>query len=389
MSERILFVDDEPKILEAYRRTLRKSFTVVPAESGKQALELMASEGPFPVVVSDMQMPEMNGVELLTKIKELYPNTIRMMLTGNADQQTAVDAINTSDVFCFLNKPCPPDKMTEKIKAALKQFDLQHAEKELLDGTVRGSISALGEILSIARPRVFGRITQIKSLAARCAEQMQLDNVWEVESTALLSQIGLVSLPETVLEKIFAGETLCEAGQAQFERHPEVAAQLISQIPRMDSIADAIRCQFLDYSGRSDFSGEARSKIPVAARIVRAVSDLIAAMSPGVDPKSLLAKMAAKPGAYDPKVLAALEVVLVNYACGNIIEIDIGQLLPGTVLAQDIVTNSGALLIEQGQEVCPSMVARLVNFCQSGEISDRVKVYAGSAQQDETIAEAS
>ena len=88
MSEKILFVDDEPNVLQSIQRQLRKRFDMVTAEGGEEALRILKEQGPFAVIVSDMRMPGMNGVELLAQAKDLHPDTVRLMLTGNADQET-------------------------------------------------------------------------------------------------------------------------------------------------------------------------------------------------------------------------------------------------------------------------------------------------------------
>ncbi|MDH3748454.1 MAG: response regulator [Gammaproteobacteria bacterium] len=108
MSNKILFVDDEPNVLQSIRRSLRKQFDLDTAEGGEEALRMLKANGTYAVIVSDMRMPGMNGVELLSQARKDSPDTVRMMLTGNADQQTAVDAVNHGDIFRFLNKPCEP-----------------------------------------------------------------------------------------------------------------------------------------------------------------------------------------------------------------------------------------------------------------------------------------
>ena len=143
MNSRILFVDDEPNVLQAYSRTLRKQFDISTVTSGAAGLETAANDGPFAVVVSDMRMPEMDGVEFLSRMKASSPDTVRIMLTGNADQQTAIDAVNKGDIFRFLNKPCPPDNMADSLNSALEQHRLINAEKELLESTLKSSMEAL------------------------------------------------------------------------------------------------------------------------------------------------------------------------------------------------------------------------------------------------------
>ena len=108
MAHKILLVDDDRNILSGYQRVLRKAFDLETALGGEEALRLLTMDGPFSLVVADMQMPGMSGLELLDKAQTVSPDTIRIMLTGNTDQKTAADAVNQGQVFRFLTKPCSP-----------------------------------------------------------------------------------------------------------------------------------------------------------------------------------------------------------------------------------------------------------------------------------------
>jgi len=129
MAEKILLVDDDNLILDGYRRSLSRDFSIDTALGGQEALKLAADGGPYAIVVSDMRMPGMDGVEFLTRIKTLSPDTIRVMLTGNADVETAVHAINEGSIFRFLNKPCSKELMGKTLTAGLLQYRLVTAEK--------------------------------------------------------------------------------------------------------------------------------------------------------------------------------------------------------------------------------------------------------------------
>jgi DNA-binding NtrC family response regulator len=132
MSEKILFVDDNTIILSAFQLQLRKRYAVSVASSGQLGLDMMKQEGPFAVVISDMRMPQMDGFTFLKKAQEISPDSVLMMLTGNADQKTAIDAVNNDNVFRFITKPCQSELLISSIDAALKQSRLIHAEKKLL-----------------------------------------------------------------------------------------------------------------------------------------------------------------------------------------------------------------------------------------------------------------
>lgn len=131
---RILFVDDEPALLQGVERTLRSTRALWQCEfvdNSAAALDLLQKSA-FQVVVSDMQMPGMNGAEFLARARQLSPDTVRVMLTGNADLQTAMAAVNEGHIFQFLLKPCEGDRLVQSVSAALLQHRLQLAERELL-----------------------------------------------------------------------------------------------------------------------------------------------------------------------------------------------------------------------------------------------------------------
>lgn len=121
-AEKILLVDDDPNILDGYRRSLSREFLLETAEGGQRALDLATESGPYAVVISDMRMPGMDGIQLLSRIKAVSPDTVRVMLTGNADMETAINAINEGSIFRFLNKPCSKEAMGKTLTAALVQY---------------------------------------------------------------------------------------------------------------------------------------------------------------------------------------------------------------------------------------------------------------------------
>ena len=122
MNEKILLVDDEPKVLAAIKRQLRKEFRFETALSGEEALKVIDEKGPFAVVVSDYKMPGMNGIDFLCKVKSVDPDTVRMMLTGSADMSTAIAAVNEGSIFQFHPKPCPADTLGKAIKSGIDKY---------------------------------------------------------------------------------------------------------------------------------------------------------------------------------------------------------------------------------------------------------------------------
>lgn len=167
MNNKILCVDDDANVLTGMQRTLRKQFEIDTAVGALAALKMMERDCPYAVIVADQQMPGMNGVEFLNLMRQKYPDTVRVMLTGNADQKTAIEAVNRGHIYQFLNKPCPPDRLVEVLTGGVKQFRMVAAERELLENTLNGSVKVLMEILSLSDPVSFGRGQTIRDQAGR------------------------------------------------------------------------------------------------------------------------------------------------------------------------------------------------------------------------------
>jgi response regulator RpfG family c-di-GMP phosphodiesterase len=379
VTTKILFVDDEPNVLDSIKRGLRKKYKLHTALSGAQALEKLAQNGPFAVIVSDMQMPQMNGAQLLSKAKVIAPETVRIMLTGNADQQTAIDAINEGDILRFLNKPASTEQLVAAIEAGLTQHRLIVAEREILDQTVRGSIQAMSEILSLASPEVFGRTARIKNRLQQVAVAMGLEYTWQMESTALLSQIGCISIPPDIMSRKLSGGRLQADEQDQYTAHTDAGADILSRIPRMEEVARAIRYQEKSFNGSGypadDVAGD---DIPVTARILRALLDLDSFVVSGASDAEALAHLNKQHENYDPAVLQALKSVLSHTDEWEMVSLPLTRLEVDMQIASDIYTESGTLLVSKGQTITAAVTRHLFNYEANGQIAANVDVWRKS-----------
>ncbi len=137
MSDRVLLVDDDPNLLASFQRRLRKQADLTTAESGAAGLEQIQTGGPFAVVVSDYCMPGMNGIEFLGRVREVAPDTVRMLLTGSADLRTAIQAVNQGNIFRFLTKPCTSDEFREVLAAGIAEYRRIHKERKFNKRTRR------------------------------------------------------------------------------------------------------------------------------------------------------------------------------------------------------------------------------------------------------------
>ncbi len=375
MSEKILCVDDDPSILQAFQRQLRKKFRIETAASGAEGLETIASSGPFAVIVSDMRMPGMDGIQFLIAAKERVPECTRVMLTGNADQQTAIDAVNAGQIFRFLTKPCPAETLVATLAAGVRQYQLVTAEKELLEKTLRGSVKVLTDVLSLTNPTAFGHASRIRRVVQRLCKQLNVDQPWQCEIAAMLSQIGCVTVPPDTLDKVYRGQALKPEEAQMLEDHPAVGRDLVANIPRLESVAEIIAYQQKRFDGAGiPADSVARENIPLGARILKVAIDFDELKWGGDEDVQVLVELRRRPEWYDPGVLAAMEAVIGFEMAPQICEIGMEDLTTKMVFAEDVKTDDGTLLISKGQEVTVSLRQRLRNFATTRTIIEPLRV---------------
>lgn len=371
MRERILLVDDDSNVLDGYRRSLSREFLIETAMGADPALALIEKNGPYAVIVSDMRMPGMNGIQLLSAVKTTSSDTIRVILTGNADLQTAIDAINEGSIFRFLIKPCDRDVMAKTLTAALVQYRLVTAEKELLEQTLSGSIQVLTEVLSLVNPAAFSRAERARRYIRHVAKAMKLGNPWQYEMAAMLSQLGCVTLAPETIEAIYKGETLTPNEQAQYTSHPSVAYDLLSKIPRLEPIAWMIEHQNGPIPSEG---GPEQADIRRGAEILRLILAYEDFIHRGFSRTETLHRLARLNPKFSPEFFNALVALDPHAEEEETRDCRIEELAPGMIIQQEVRAVDGALMVSKGQEVTSTVIFKLKNLQARRAISASVRV---------------
>ena len=385
MNAKILFVDDDPDILDGFQRNLRKIFQIDTAVSGAMALALIRDRGPYGVVVADMRMPAMNGIEFLIELERTAPDTIRIMLTGNADQKTARDAVNQGHIFRFLTKPCPRDELESALRAGLKQYQLVTAERDVLEKTLNGSARMLSDILATHDAHAFGKSQRLRHYMRAFADYLKFRHTWDLELAAMLSQIGCVTIPQEVLEKFRAGRPLSAKEEEMMKRVPQIGYNLLSHIPRLESVAAVVLYQNKNFDG-TGFPADkiAGEDIPVGARILRVLQDLPAVESAGADKVKALENLTHFPGRYDPQVVEAVAAVFDGCAVSaaptetQSRPVGIKNLRVGWTLSAAARTRDGSMIVPAGTQISPMLMEKLRNFAELGNLQEPVMVTTGT-----------
>lgn len=360
MKPKILCVDDEQLVLDSLAMTLGREFDVLTATSGAIGLELLQADPEIGVVLSDMRMPVMNGAEFLRRAELISSDCCRLLLTGDTDLDSAALAVNEGHIFRFLKKPCPPIQLLGAVRAAGEQNRLVRAEKELLEQTLLGSITMITEIMGLVSPSLFGRVNRIKQLVSLMAEKLDLENRWQVEVAASLSQLGLVSYSHEDVEKICHGREAAIVDRRQLELLPTIAVKYIAHIPRLEGVCEILqRCHLGAITDKTD--GKYSDHISVQILKIACLFERYS--STGVDGKASIRLLLADGDTYDQSVIEALKVI-----CAETDELGSEHLMPvsslniGMILLEDIRLPNGTLFAPKGFRVTASLVHRIRNF---------------------------
>ena len=377
MTSKILFVDDEPAILRSYQRYVGLDYDVDTALGGEDGLKMLQENGPYGVVVSDMRMPGMNGAEFLTIVRQNYPESVRMLLTGQADMEDTIAAVNNGRIYRFLTKPCPPETLGQALDEGLELFRLRQAEKELLEQTLNGTIKLLGDILSIVSPELFSRSVRVRDLAHKMAEELEIEHIWKVDVAAMLSQIGCITIPQDILKKKYAGKELSETETYTYFKHLKAGKDLLGNIPRLEEIAEAVAYQEKHFNGgghpHDDLAGD---DIPIISRILKVAHDYELKKSRDVSHATAMSELLVLSDHYDPDVIEALKSLFTGEQAEFIVkEIRARQVVTGMVLAEGVRTKSDLLLVAERQEISDAMMMCIHNFAENKNIVEPIKIF--------------
>ena len=419
----ILCVDDEPNILSSLRRLFRaKGFQVRIAEGGQAGLALMESE-PIDLVISDMRMPEMDGAQFLAQVRERWPDTIRMLLTGYSDVTAIIDAINRGEIYRYITKPWDDNDILLIVRRALERKTLEQEKKRLealaarqneelkaLNASLETKVEERTTELRVAHDSLLGANEKLKSnfvttlkvfstliemrggnlaghsrrvadLARRIALKLQLDNkiVQVIFVAGLLHEIGKVGFADELLSTPVA---LMKPPQLEtYRKHPVLAEQLLLPLTDLREASEMISAQFERFDGTGFPEGRAQEAIPIGARILTLASDFDNMQIGALTPRNLTAEEAkiiivhGSGSRYDPAVVTAFVALLggaprEEAAPERVREIQVtsSEMEVGMVLSRDLITPNGLLMLSADHVLDARLIRKIIDFERSNRI---------------------
>jgi response regulator RpfG family c-di-GMP phosphodiesterase len=416
----VLFVDDEPNILASLRRLFRPlGYKVLTAESGAAGL-LLLEEEQVDLVVSDMRMPEMDGARFLELVRERWPDTIRLLLTGYSDVTSILAAINRGEIYRYITKPWDDNDILLVVRHALERRSLeqdkerlealtraQNEELKTLNLSLEAKVAARTAELQTSRDTIMeankklksnfittikifsgmiemrggnlaGHSRRVADLARRIAVKLGLSapETQEVFIAALLHDIGKIGFPDELLTlpvNLIVGDNL-----GVFRKHPVRAEQLLMPLDDLRGAAAVLRAHMERFDGGGFPDGIAGDLIPLGARILALASDydnlqmgaLVQRRVLEPDARQIIYDSSAK--RYDPAVVAAFRALLEGDPVERRDQAAVAAyLVPGMVLSRDLVSAEGLMLLSADHVLDERMIQQVRDF----ETKNEVRLY--------------
>ena len=377
---RILLVDDEPPITAALKRQLHNSYTVDTANDPHEALTKVDATPDLTIVVSDMRMPGMNGAEFLRRVRDRKPDVVRILLTGFSEVEAAIAAVNEGQIFRFLSKPVPTQVLASCLSEATRQYRLVTAERELLEQTLRASVRALMETLSMANPMAFTRAERISRRLMQLAEAIEAPNLWEIEVAGMLTHIGAITLPPTMTERLHKGDNLTAPEHDLIDQLPQTALSLLEGIPRLEGVREIIQFQNLRFDEHAGPQARgAVNAIPLGARLLRLVTDFDTLEARGLFPQEILQRLGKQRGLYDPVLLDVFTRLHQANGSEEPAEyLSLDELRPGMMLAADMRSVEGRLYCGRGRQLTGRLLEILRTWARETPVQEPIPVKQGS-----------
>ena len=350
----VLFVDDDPNILKAIKRNLYGKYNVCVADSVHDAVELL-EKNLFPVVFSDMKMPQMSGADFLIMVKEKNPDSVRVLLTGESDLADAIKAINESDIYKILLKPCSPESICTTINSALKLYHANKLEEILMDKSLKGFVLIVLDLLKTISPEVFKRSTDITKIFKSPRTKFELKEPWSFEVTCLLMYLGSIHLRIYNFDQIYGTENMVKVIRK--------SASLLVQVPKFEAVYNNLN-DLADYYSKSTVI----NKLDSDSKILKLIVDYHSLVKDS-NVKQKLRLM------YSKEIIAQLPSLFGKKAQEKAArELKAGEIKAGMVTADDILSKSGSIILFKGETITEQHVSTLMIFSEKEYLIEPLKI---------------
>lgn len=389
----VLCVDDDPAVLRAAQRVLGSRFAVSISLGPAQALAMaQKAPEPFAVVVADLQMPGLSGIGLLQCIRQLSPLTVRVLLSGNADLRSAVDAVNTGEIYRFITKPYEPEHLIAMVTEACTY----HRELATLAAgadhsmALTGYVTALNRMLEAMRPDARETAARIERRVREIVDCCPVDTADDLFAAAALSQIGAAGLPGDAADRIYGGAILSAVDVTRADTIAVASAEMVANIPALARVREILYATTIHVPAALEAFALRDEDVAAASDAVTLSGRILAA--------AMLADQCARQGLVNPapafevssvapEVRERVRMILARSDGGaRVRTIPLAEVRAGMTLAADVLAPNGLLFAGRDQRVTPALVERLREGWEGALLSQLVRVYTYAGLASEVIA---
>jgi response regulator RpfG family c-di-GMP phosphodiesterase len=367
----IMAVDDNPANLKLLEGMLRQEgYQVRSFPRGRLALAA-AAENPPELILLDINMPEMNGYEVCERLKadEKMARIPVIFLSVLGEPADKVKAFQAGGVD-YVTKPFQLEEVQARVDTHIKLRRAQQVEHDLLEKTLTGAVRALTELAQLTAPGLAVRSEAIRSIVAHITDRMAISEAWQYELAATLSLIGCITLPDEAFEKAYGRQDLSEAEDRMFRAHPGSGARLLSNIPRLEDVAEMIRGQQMGQS-----TGPVGLAAQLGARMLAIAVELDRRMFRGMAFTAALQELRTMPDRFDPAMLETLGDYETPKVASELEEVWVHELRVSMILAEDVLTKDGKMtIVRKGASLTNTLIDRIGNFRKVRGVQEPIRV---------------
>ena len=353
----------------------KEGYRVHVAQNGLEALKVVETTPPD-LILLDVMMPELDGFETCKRLKasEQTKEIPVIFLTAKTEIEDVIEGFELGAAD-YVTKPFKSEELLVRVNTHLELKNAREHIEQLLSQTLTGSVKVLMDILSMVHPAIFSQTSRLKRYVSDIARCLELPDVWRFELAAFLSHIGCIILPAETLEKLHCGKDLSKAEEEEYITHPAVGRNLLSNIPRLELVAEMIgRQQDILDAGDSQKPLDEWDIAVIGGQILKAVIEFDRLSFTGKSPGAVLNQMRSGEGNYMSEVLDALEKTLAGKS-EIIIQCDsLSDLREGMVLHEDITSTDDMKLVAQGSELSGNLISFLKRFSERRSIKFPIQV---------------
>lgn len=366
----IMVVDDQPANLKLMEDTLlREGYTVRSFPRGRMALA-NAAELPPDLILLDINMPEMDGFAVCERLKAdpKLASIPVIFLSALNETEDKVKAFKCGGVD-YVTKPFQMEEVHARVKTHLELHRARQVERDLLEKTLMGAVRSLADLIHLTGPSLGERSAAVRRIVAHIASQLHLQDAWQYELAATLCFIGGVVLPVEVFEPGYTGVQLSAAEELMYRSFPQVSSQLLSNIPRMETVAEMVLRQHED-AGRASLTSTARR----GALMLRIAQGLDRRLLGGAPIRDALSELRGELGPNAKEIIDALSDYRPALAVAERKRMRVSELQSSMIVEDDVVTRDGIMILGRETSLNPTLIERVRNFAKTRGVCEPIRV---------------